>query len=45
MQSNPSASIFWKQAISKFTAKPVPPVPMEKDGKSWQLYSFDSKPV
>src|SRR5271170_41655 len=43
MQSNPSASLFWKQAISDFIREPIQPVRIEKDGRSWQLYSFKSE--
>jgi predicted acetyltransferase len=43
MQSNPSATSFWTQAISDFIQESIKPVQIEKDGKSWQLYSFRSE--
>jgi predicted acetyltransferase len=43
MQSNPSAILFWNQAISDFLRESVRPVRIEKDGRSWQLYSFRSE--
>ncbi|WP_406707223.1 GNAT family N-acetyltransferase [Tunturiibacter gelidoferens] len=43
MQSNPSATSFWTQAISEFIRESIQPVKIEKDGKSWQQYSFRSE--
>jgi predicted acetyltransferase len=43
MQSNPSATFFWKRAISDFIRETIQPVRIEKDGRSWQLYSFKSE--
>ena len=43
MQSNPSATSFWKKAISDFIRESIQPVRIEKDGRSWQLYSFKSE--
>jgi predicted acetyltransferase len=43
MQSNPSAALFWKHAISDFMGESIQPVRIEKDGRSWQLYSFQSE--
>jgi predicted acetyltransferase len=43
MRSNPSATSFWKRAISDFIRESIQPVPIEKDGRSWQLYSFKSE--
>ena len=45
MQSNPSATSFWKRAISDFTGESIQPVRIEKDAKFWQLYSFKSEPA
>lgn len=42
MQSNPSAFLFWERAISAFTREPIQPVPVEKDGEYWQLFTFVS---
>jgi predicted acetyltransferase len=44
MQSNPSAIFFWKRAISDFIRESIQPVRIEKEGRSWQLFSFKSKP-
>jgi predicted acetyltransferase len=44
MQSNHSAISFWNRTISEFIRELIQPVRIEKDGKSWQLYSFQSKP-
>jgi hypothetical protein len=43
MQSNPSATFFWKRAISDFICESIEPVHVEKNGRSWQLYSFKSE--
>ena len=43
MQSNPSAISFWTRAISDFIHESIQPVRIEKDGRSWQLYSFKSE--
>jgi predicted acetyltransferase len=40
-QSNPSAISFWTRAISDFVRGPIQPVRIEKDCKSWQLFSFE----
>jgi predicted acetyltransferase len=42
MQANPSAHSFWKGAISDFTRKPNQSVLVEKDGRLWHLFSFES---
>lgn len=43
MQSNLTASLFWKHAISDFIHESIQPVCSEKHGRSWQLYSFQSR--
>jgi predicted acetyltransferase len=43
MQSNLSAHLFWDRAISDFTGEAIHPVSAEKDGKHWNLYSFNSE--
>jgi predicted acetyltransferase len=43
MQSNPSAIFFWNLAISDFTGETIQPLRIEKDGRSWQVYSFKSE--
>jgi predicted acetyltransferase len=42
--ANGSAQFFWQHAISSFTGSPVHSVRIEKDGRVWRLYSFDSLP-
>jgi predicted acetyltransferase len=44
MQANHSALHFWERAISEFTGQPIRPIPFEKDGNSWKLFTFDSTP-
>jgi predicted acetyltransferase len=45
MQSNVPARDFWAHAISVLTGEAVLPVCIEKDGKCWTLFSFESKRV
>jgi predicted acetyltransferase len=45
MQSNVSARDFWAHAISILTGEAIHPVRVEKDGKCWMLFSFESKRV
>jgi hypothetical protein len=45
MQSNVLAQHFWAHAISMFTGEAVHPVPFEKGGKHWKLFSFESEGV
>jgi predicted acetyltransferase len=45
MQSNVPACHFWARAISAFTGEAVHPVPFEKGGEHWKLFSFEAKPV
>jgi predicted acetyltransferase len=43
MQSNSSARAFWERTISEFVRQPIQPVvAFEKNGRSWQLFSFKS---
>jgi predicted acetyltransferase len=42
MQLNHSALQFWQRSIAAFTGKAIQPIHIEKDGKSWQLFSFES---
>lgn len=44
MLSNRSGLHFWERAISEFAGQAVQPISVEKAGKSWQLFSFDSTP-
>jgi predicted acetyltransferase len=43
MQSNLAAHLFWERAISDFTHRPAQSVVVEKDGKHWHLFSFESE--
>lgn len=45
MRSNRAAQHFWERAISAFTGKAIHPVRVEKDGKYWFLFSFESRRV
>ena len=45
MQSNHAAKEFWERAIRRFTGEMVPSVCVEKDGKRWHLFSFESSPA
>jgi len=45
MESNISASDFWAHAISLLTGGAIQPIRVEKDGKWWTLFSFESKRV
>jgi predicted acetyltransferase len=43
MQSNLAAHSFWERAISDYTCRPAQSVLVEKDGKHWHLFSFESE--
>jgi predicted acetyltransferase len=43
MQANQAALPFWERAISGFTGNTVAPTRLEKGGKLWNLFSFDSR--
>jgi hypothetical protein len=50
MDSNLSACLFWQRAISTFLSAEgavvrIEPVPFEKDGERWGLFSFESKRI
>jgi predicted acetyltransferase len=45
MQSNLPALPFWERAISAFTGETIPSVRVEKGGKGWHVFSFESKQV
>lgn len=45
MESNVPARDFWTHAISIFMGEAIKPVRVEKDGKYWVLFSFESKCV
>jgi predicted acetyltransferase len=44
MESNASALDFWSRAISTFTGEPIQPVSVQKGGKLWHVFSFESRP-
>jgi predicted acetyltransferase len=45
MESNIAARDFWAQAIWILTGEAIQPIRVEKDGKCWALFSFESKSV
>jgi predicted acetyltransferase len=45
MQSNIPARDFWAHAISMLTGKEIKSTRVEKDGKYWSLFSFESTGV
>jgi predicted acetyltransferase len=45
MESNVLARHFWAHVLSMFTENVVHPVPFEKGGEHWKLFSFESKCV
>ena len=42
MEANHSAHLFWERAISAFVGETIPATPVEKDGRWWRVFSFDS---
>jgi predicted acetyltransferase len=45
MESNTAARDFWVHAISILTGQAIQPIRVEKDGRWWTLFSFESKSV
>ena len=43
MESNQAGFHFWQHAISRFTGKPAEPLRVEKNGKVWWLFCFESQ--
>ena len=43
MESNATARQFWASAISEFVGEEIRPVQVEKDGKRWTVFSFESQ--
>jgi predicted acetyltransferase len=41
MQSNPSAHQFWERAISAFAGETIHSAKVQKNGKSWNVFSFE----
>jgi predicted acetyltransferase len=42
MNRNRSAREFWARAVGEFLGRTVAPIPYERDGEDWQLFSFES---
>ncbi len=42
MESNHAASHFWQHAITEFVGRPIQPALIEKNGRQWHLFSFES---
>lgn len=42
LERNPKAVAFWRRAISEFLGEVVEPIPLDKDGQSWRVFSFES---
>lgn len=42
MESNHTADRFWERAIEEFAGEPIPSTRVEKGGKFWRLFSFNS---
>jgi predicted acetyltransferase len=45
MHSNRPALHFWQRAIDTFAGHPVDPVSIERDGKTWAVFTFESRSV
>jgi predicted acetyltransferase len=45
MESNHAAHRFWQHAITEFSGKPISPTRVDKDGRRWHLFSFESSPT
>jgi predicted acetyltransferase len=43
IDQNQQARNFWSRAISEFINKTIDPISVGKDGKSWYVFSFESK--
>jgi predicted acetyltransferase len=42
VKTNDTAKEFWERAITGYIGESGNPVSVEKDGKSWYLFSFES---
>lgn len=45
MNVNRGALEFWQRAIDTFAGQHIDPAPIERDGKTWAVFSFDNKAV
>jgi predicted acetyltransferase len=43
IDQNHQAKDFWGRAINEFLGKRIEPIALDKDGKDWQVFSFESK--
>ena len=43
MDQNQKALRFWQRAVSAFLGQEAEPVTFNKKGKSWHVFSFESK--
>jgi len=39
---NQNAVRFWERAVEEFAGRPSFPVTLDRNGKSWQVFSFES---
>lgn len=44
MEAN-AAHQFWERAIGRFTAEPIDAARLERNGKWWRVFAFESRPV
>jgi predicted acetyltransferase len=42
MDRNKKAKDFWGRAIGEFTRKAIEPIPFDKSGEGWHVFSFES---
>jgi predicted acetyltransferase len=40
---NQNAKDFWRRAINEFLGKAIDPIPLDKNGEDWHVFSFESK--
>jgi predicted acetyltransferase len=40
---NQKARNFWARAINEFLGKTIEPIPLDKNGEDWHVFSFESK--
>jgi predicted acetyltransferase len=45
MESNHAASHFWQRAVMEFVGKPIQSALIEKNGRLWHLFSFESRHI
>jgi predicted acetyltransferase len=42
MEANTAGCKFWDRAVAEFKGESIPPQRLEKSGRFWNVYSFDS---